>query len=222
MNGAIPTLLRIDSSIRDGASVSRAVANTFEAAWETAHPGGPISKRELGLTPLPYLTELEHAAMFIPVEHRGPEHIASQARAAVLADELFAADVILLTAPLYNLGIPACLKTYLDHVFTDIRLFPGFGITKPLTGRTVVVVSARGGAYGPGMPLEGWDHEAPYLRRQLVDILGCDVEEVVIDLTMAAVNPKLAHLTGVADASLADAHVRAAQLGRGLAGAIAS
>jgi FMN-dependent NADH-azoreductase len=222
MNGAIPTLLRIDSSIRDGASVSRAVANTFEAAWETAHPGGPISKRELGLTPLPYLTELEHAAMFIPVEHRGPEHIASQARAAVLADELFAADVILLTAPLYNLGIPACLKTYLDHVFTDIRLFPGFGVTRPLTGRTVVVVSARGGAYGPGMPLEGWDHEAPYLRRQLVDILGCDVEEVVIDLTMAAVNPKLAHLTGVADASLADAHVRAAQLGRGLAGAIAS
>jgi FMN-dependent NADH-azoreductase len=79
-----------------------------------------------------------------------------------------------------------------------------------------------GGAYGPGMPLEGWDHEEPYLRRQLVDILGCDLEEIIIDLTMATVNPKLAHLTGVADASLADAHTRAAALGGGLAGALAS
>jgi hypothetical protein len=39
---------------------------------------------------------------------------------------------------------------------------------------------------------------------------------------MATVNPKLAHLTGVADASLADAHTRAAALGGGLAGALAS
>ena len=222
MNGSGRSLLRIDSSIRDENSVSRQVANTFEAAWRADNPAGPLHRRELGLTPLPYLTELEHTAMFIPAEYRTPEHVTAQARAAVLADELFAADVVLLTAPLYNLGIPACLKTYLDHVFTDIRLFPGYGITQPLTGRTVVMVSARGGAYGPGMPLEGFDHAEPYLRRQFVDLLGCELEEILIDLTMAAVNPKLAHLTEVADTSLADAHVRAEQLARGLAGAMAS
>jgi FMN-dependent NADH-azoreductase len=222
MNGSARSLLRIDSSIRDENSVSRQVANTFEAAWRAGSPAGPVHRRELGLTPMAYLTELEHTAMFIPVEHRAPQHVAAQARAAVLADELFAADVVLLTAPLYNLGIPACLKTYLDHIFTDIRLFPGYGITRPLAGRTVVLVSARGGAYGTGMPMEGWDHEEPYLRRQLVDILGCDLEEILIDLTMAAVNPKLEHLAVVADASLAEGHVRAEQLGAGLAGAPAS
>ena len=63
MNGAIPSLLRIDSSIRDGASVSRAVANTFESAWVTAHPGGTVSRREIGLTPLPYLTDVADASL---------------------------------------------------------------------------------------------------------------------------------------------------------------
>jgi FMN-dependent NADH-azoreductase len=136
-------LLRIDSSLHGpSTSVSRVVADIFEAAWTAA--GGAVVRRDLGAQPIGYLTEDEHTAMFIPEEHRTTEQHDAQARAAALADELFDADVLLLTSPLYNLNIPATLKTWIDHVFTDIRLFPGYGITRPLAGRTAVVIPPQG------------------------------------------------------------------------------
>lgn len=213
-----PSLLRVDSSIHSAESVTRAVADRFEEAWTEGNPTGRVVRRDVGLTPLPYLTETEHTAMFVPVEYRTEEHNAAQERAARLAEELLEADVLLVTAPLYNLGVPAGLKTWLDHIFCDIRLFPGFGITYPLKGRTAVIISARGGAYGPGTPMDGWDYENPYMRRQLVDILGYELHEITVDLTMAHLNPKIAHLTDIAVESRADALVDAARLGQQLAG----
>ncbi|MCU1538690.1 MAG: phosphodiesterase [Humibacillus sp.] len=207
-----PTLLRVDSSIRSSESSTREIADTFERHWRQARPDGRVVRRDVGLDPLPYLTAFEHAAMFVPVELRTPEQVAVQAAAAALADELFEADDVLLCAPLYNLGIPAGLKTWLDHLYTDIRLFPGFGITRPLAGRTCVVISARGGAYGPGTPRDGWDYEEPYVRRHVVDILGMELSEIFVDLTLAHLDPSLGHLVGIAEESRAGAHRQAEQV----------
>ena len=209
-----PTLLRIDASIHSTDSVTREVADTFERHWRESRPEGQVVQRDVGLTPPAYLTELEHTAMFVPSEFRTPEQAAAQAEAALLADELFAADTVLICAPLYNLGIPAGMKTWMDRIYTDIRLFPGFGFTQPLAGRRCVVVRARGGAYGPGSRLDGWDYEQPFVRRHVVDILGMDLSEIFIDLTLAHVNPKLAHLVDVAAQSRQDAHELAERLAR--------
>ena len=207
-----PTLLRIDASIHATDSVTREVADTFERHWCQSRPEGQVVRREVGLTPPAYLTELEHTAMFVPSEFRTPEQAAAQAEAAALADELFDAHTVLLCAPLYNLGIPAGLKTWMDRIYTDIRLFPGFGFTQPLAGRRCVVISARGGAYGPGSRLDGWDYEQPFMRRHVVDILGMDLSEIFVDLTLAHINPKLAHLADVAVQSRQSAHDLAERL----------
>ncbi|EWT01848.1 hypothetical protein N865_07925 [Intrasporangium oryzae NRRL B-24470] len=127
-----------------------------------------------------------------------------------------AADALLIAAPLYNLGIPAGLKSWLDHIYTDIRLFPGFSITYPLAGRRCVVVTARGGAYGPGSPTHGWDYENPFMRRQLVDILGLDLTEIVVDLTLAHLDPRKAEVLSVAEESHRQGHAEAERLGREL------
>jgi len=201
-----PTMLRIDSSIRSTDSITREIADTFERHWRETRPEARVLRRDVGLSPPAYLTELEHTAMFVPSEYRTPEQAAAQSEAAVLAEELFEATTVLICAPLYNLGIPAGLKTWLDRIYTDIRLFPGFGITRPLTGRRCVVVSARGGAYGPGTPMDGWDYEEPYLRRHLVDILGMDLSEIFVDLTLAHLNPNLAHLVDIAVQSRESGH----------------
>ena len=201
-----PTMLRIDSSIRSTDSITREIADTFERHWRETRPEARVLRRDVGLSPPAYLTELEHTAMFVPSEYRTPEQAAAQSEAAVLAEELFEATTVLICAPLYNLGIPAGLKTWLDRIYTDIRLFPGFGITRPLTGRRCVVVSARGGAYGPGTPMDGWDYEEPYLRRHLVDILGMDLSEIFVDLTLAHLNPDLAHLVDIAVQSRESGH----------------
>lgn len=211
-----PSLLRVDASIRREGSVTRSVADSFEQSWLATHPGSQVVRRDVGVTPPAYLNEVEHTAMFVPPEARSPEMVVAQAGAAVLADELFAADAILIAAPLYNLGIPAGLKSWLDHVYTDLRLFPGFGLTQPLAGRRCVVVTARGGAYGPGSPMHGWDYENPFLRRQLVDILGLELTEVVVDLTLAHMDPRKSHLVPVAEQSHREGHEQAERLGREL------
>src|SRR4051794_32060703 len=151
-------LLRIDSSIQGDNSVSRAVAGSFQAAWTQAHPDGTVTTRDLARDPVPYLTAA--------VQFAG--------RPTELFDELLAADVVLLAVPLYNWGVPATVKSWLDHVLTDPRARePG-----TLAGRSGVIVSARGGSYRPGAPREGWDHVEPYLRHLLGEHLGLDLHVI--------------------------------------------
>ncbi len=39
-----------------------------------------------------------------------------------------------------------------------------------LHGTRVVVITARGGAYGPGTPRHAWDFQTPYLRAYFGDL----------------------------------------------------
>ncbi|MDX6262016.1 MAG: FMN-dependent NADH-azoreductase, partial [Kribbellaceae bacterium] len=45
------TLLRVDASIRVDGSVSRALADSAEAAWRAEHPDGVVVHRDLGRHP---------------------------------------------------------------------------------------------------------------------------------------------------------------------------
>ncbi len=46
-------LLRLDSSVRTDASVSRSLADAAEQAWRAEHPDGTVVRRDLGRSPLP-------------------------------------------------------------------------------------------------------------------------------------------------------------------------
>ena len=76
-----------------------------------------------------------------------------------------------------------------------------------LSDKKVVVVTARGGGYGPGTLREGWDHREPWLRHAL-STLGVD-DPVFIDteLTLARESPAMTALDlgGLEDKSIADA-----------------
>ncbi|MFD4766859.1 NAD(P)H-dependent oxidoreductase [Streptomyces niveus] len=64
---------------------------------------------------------------------------------------------MLIGVPMYNFSIPASLKAWIDRL-----TFPG-AYVDPDTGSSllrdtrVVVVTARGGGYGPGTPREAYD-----------------------------------------------------------------
>jgi FMN-dependent NADH-azoreductase len=118
------------------------------------------------------------------------------------------ADVYLFATPMYNWNVPSQLKACFDHVMLDRSLS---GATPALAGRPAALVMAKGGAYGPATPREGWDYAEPWLRRMLADVMGLDLEVIVAELTLAGVSPALNHLQGVANASLASA--RAAVVG---------
>jgi len=191
-------LLHIDTSLRFEGSVSREVTAAFADAWRTAHPNGTYTRRDLAADPVPHVDQAalasREAAGDRPFEER-------------LVAELLAADTVLIGAPMYNYGVPSSLKAWLDWVMVP-GLFVDQGTGEGvLTGKRVVVVTARGGSYAPGTPRHAFDFQEPYLRAVLGMIgLDRDLEFVHAELTKAHTVPQLAPFRELAAASLEDAH----------------
>ncbi|MFE7567668.1 FMN-dependent NADH-azoreductase [Streptomyces sp. NPDC057539] len=200
-------LLHIDSSSLGEASVSRQVARSFRDQWQ-----GPVVHRDLAASPVPHLTAEGITARITDPARHTPE----QAKAAALQDELIeeflGAGAYLFTVPMYNLSMPSVFKAWLDQIIVTDRtlIFDG---TSPVAGRPAVLISARGGGYGPGTPKEGLDYVVPTLEAVLGRaVLGLDVTTVIPELTMAPVTPALAPLLPLHKASMTAAHDKARAL----------
>ncbi len=197
------TLFRLDASIRVDGSVTRAVADTLQS--EIAEQVGDLDvvRRDVGLDPLPGdAWSLAATAGVTPTP--SAEQQQATALATTLADEVAAADALIVASPLYNFGVPAQVKTWIDLLITDPRFAPGQ--ESAVAGRPAFLVLARGGGYGEGTPRHGWDHATGYLRRILGDVLGLDLDVVETELTLAEVTPAMAELRDLARANLAEAH----------------
>ena len=101
----------------------------------------------------------------------------------------------MLALPLYNFGVSQHVKTWID-----LAIAGGTPGTRLLDGKPVVLLTTRGGAYGPGTPREGWDHNTAYLRRILADVWGADLTVVEREFTLVGVNPALDQFTDLAAA----------------------
>lgn len=205
-------LLRIDVSARDDHSISRGLADAFEAAWLDRLPGSEVITRDLAAEPVPHLP-----AEIVP-RSAGKQVDAPAARFQdALVDELLEADAVVISTPMYNLGIPSVLKAWIDHIVLLGRTLTFHGQPAPTAGIPITIVTAYGGGYGPGAPREGWDQLKPYLEAVFAGILSMDVEFVGVHLTLAATTPGMDGLTELAERSLAAGYAAAAERGAAVA-----
>ncbi|WP_433059135.1 FMN-dependent NADH-azoreductase [Dactylosporangium sp. CS-033363] len=206
-------LFRLDASVRTTGSVSRALADTAEQAWLAEHPGATVTRRDIGLEPLP--SDLWAKAARSAVDPTAPKAPEAAEVTATLAAELLDADAYVFAVPLYNWGVPASFKTWIDLVLLNQRF--GGGGDRPLAGRPAVLAMSRGGGYGPGTPKHGWDHNGPYVQRVLAEVLHLDVHVAEAELTLADVTPAMESLRGMAADLLKTGHEHAAKHGRTIA-----
>jgi len=210
------SLFRLDASIRTEGSTSRALGDIVEAEWHTNHPDSAISRRHIGVDPLPVTAWPDAVAgSMTPEADRTPEQATAVDLARVLTDELAAADALLFAVPLYNFGVSQHFKSYVDLVLTDPRMSPG---AVPATlGKPAVLVTVQGGNYSAGTPKEGWDHATAWMRRILEDVWQLDLEVVTREFTLVGVNPALDQFAELADELRTRAEEEAARHGRTLA-----
>jgi FMN-dependent NADH-azoreductase len=170
-------LLFVTSSLFGEASKSRLIGAEFVAAWRLAHPGTAVVERVLSGDTMPHLTQATLAALATPAEARSAEQQAAAAFADGLIEEVEAADVIVIAAPMYNFTISTLLKAWLDHIARAGRTFryTANGPEGLLRGKTVFVTTARGGFYGAGSPAMALDFQEPYLRAILAFLGITDV-----------------------------------------------
>ncbi|VVO26850.1 FMN-dependent NADH-azoreductase [Pseudomonas fluorescens] len=162
-------VLIIESSARQQDSVSRQLTQTFISQWQAAHPDDQITVRDLAVNPVPHLDINLLGGWMKPAEQRSDIEQASLERSNQLTDELLAADVLVMAAPMYNFAIPSTLKAWLDHVLRAGVTFK-YTETGPqglLSGKRAYVLTARGGIYAGGPA----DHQEPYLR-QVMGFIG--------------------------------------------------
>lgn len=208
----MPHLLHLDSSIDPARSRSRTVTAAFANAWRGRGGDFTVTYRDLHADPVPHLTSAaSHWASRLrqPGDVPPPEE---EARQRELIEQLLAADVLLIGAPMYNYSLPSTLKAWVDHIHVPGVTAPFDTTDQPLAGRPAIIATARGAVYDPGMPSEGWDHTVPPLRLILGDALGMQVEVLTTSLTLADTVPALADQRERADEELAAAKEEAAKL----------
>ncbi|CAD5108730.1 FMN-dependent NADH-azoreductase [Zestomonas carbonaria] len=161
-------VLVIESSARQQGSISRQLTEEFLVQWREAHPDDSITIRDLAKEPVPHLDETLLGGWMKPADRQSAAEKAALERSNRLTEELLAADVLVLAAPMYNFAIPSTLKSWLDHVLRAGVTFK-YTETGPqglLSGKRAYVLTARGGIYA-GSAL---DHQEPYLRQALAFI----------------------------------------------------
>ncbi len=166
----MPRVLHVSASPRAERSQSRRAAREFLDAYLAAHPGSSVTERDVGHKPPAHVTEAWVAAAFAPPDAQTAETRAAIRESDELVDEFLAHDVIVISAPMYNFGVPSTLKAYIDNIVRVGRTF-NFDQSKPnpyvplVHGKKLyAVLSAGGGGYAPGGPVAGYEHEGTYLQ----------------------------------------------------------
>lgn len=215
-------LLHLAASARRDSHSGRA-GTAFADAWRAANPQGSYTFRDLTHSAIPPIREawtticdtmLREGITEIsryPEAVRTPDERAAWSVVEPLLAELVTADVVLIAAPMYNFGVPAALKAWIDQVtFPKMNLAP----------RKFVIAYARGGSYVPGAPREPFEYQVRYLRDFFAGhyaVAADDVHVIGAELTNSLVDPALADRRAQHEASLAQALTDAAALGKELA-----
>ena len=154
----MPTLLRIDASAQlEERSLTRHLTGVFTRTFLANAPDTRMIDRDVGLNPIPAIDHKFIHAAFTSPEDREPWMNERLALSDNLIDEVIAADILVIGAPMYNYGMPSALKAWIDHVARIGKTF-SFDLARGdtpiepiLSGKRLVVLSARGEfGFAPG------------------------------------------------------------------------
>ena len=172
--GSPKRILRLDASANPGDSNSRKLGDYLVRQLEQGNPAIETRERDLN-TDLSFIDSSWIAANFTPSDEREAEQSARLAFSDELIAELEWAEHIVLTTPMYNFGVPATLKAWIDHVCRAGVTFRygANGAEGLLKGKRVDIVITTGGA-----PLDSpVDFVSGYLK-QVFNFIG--IEDITI------------------------------------------
>lgn len=197
-------ILQINSSSRRDGSHSTRLASRVVTRLLEVDADATLTVRDFNDTPHPVLDESALQALFTPAAQRTDAQAARVALDDALIDEVKAADVVVIGVPMYNFGVPAALKNWIDAISRAGVTFryTSEGPRGLLTGKKVYVALTRGGQYR-NTPS---DTQVPYLRTVfaflgMTDVhfvyaeglaLGADAEQRAIEAAYAEIDEAVA------------------------------
>ena len=162
-------LLHLDSSVLGTASVSRLLSAQIVARQRAIHPDIEVIARDLAADPALHLSSA-HMAAFQGTASADSTINDDLVKGNAYMDELFATDLLVIGAPMYNLTVPTPLKAWIDRIAVAGKTFryTAAGPEGLLKNKKAFIASSRGGVYTAGTPAAALAHQESYL----VGLLG--------------------------------------------------
>ena len=190
-------ILRVDATIKTAGSVSRRLTDRIVTRLTATVPGATVTERDLTQSVAP-IDAAWLAAVYSPADARTPEQGEIAAKADEYLDEIRAADIIVIGLPIYNFGVPAHMKAWIDQLARKGETFTytESGPVGLLTGkRAIVALSSDGTGFGSEI-----DFASGYLRHVLGFFGITDVEFVAADKMVFAPAETLSRAEAAVDA----------------------
>lgn len=143
-------ILIIHASPRRTNSISSKLALHFRQTLAKTGFPGKVVERALTDNPPAFVSQEWIAAAFTPEDQRNQADQAALAQSDIFIDEVAAADHIVVATPMYNYGMPAILKAWIDQVVRINRTFSfdlargDWPLEPTLSGKSMLVLSSRG------------------------------------------------------------------------------
>jgi len=180
-------ILHIDASVRAAInpnpnhnSISKSIASRLVSLWKNKRPMDEYIYHDVGMNPPPFITQDWIDAVFTPENKRTQ----TQCNVLSISDQLIAevssSDIILISSPMYNYGMPAQLKAWFDQIIRvnktfDFDLARGDFPLQPLLSGKILIIITSSGEFGfekDGIR-HNMNHLVPHLRT-LSKYLGVD------------------------------------------------
>ncbi|MEM9795592.1 MAG: NAD(P)H-dependent oxidoreductase [Pseudomonadota bacterium] len=205
-------ILKIDASARPMTVDAQGAEGSFSRDV-AAHlidrltgQGGSVTTRDLVADPLPHISDATIKGYYTPPDAMTDDLWAATALSDKLIAELRAADILVLSVPIYNFSVPSALKAWIDQV---VRIGHSFAcedgqFSGLIHGKRAYLVLAYGaGGYANGGPLAAYDFLKPYLTMVLAFI---GISDVTIFEMEATTDPSAAPKARAATLQAIDAH----------------
>lgn len=158
-------IMHVVSSPRGAESVSIKLGNSITNQLKSAFPDSIVTIKDLNINPFPHLFEEQILAMRSPSDTHTAKQKELVKRSNEAITELLDTDIVVISLPLFNFGIPSTLKNWLDNI---IRAGQTFSYTPEgpkglVTNKKVYIAIASGAVYSEG-PYEKFDFAVPYLK----------------------------------------------------------
>lgn len=187
-------LLHIIATPRIEESRTLKVSGAFLEAFKKKNEGCVIEELNLSKEKLPELTVKRVDGKYILLGGKDltPEYEKAWQEIISHIERFLSADGYLISTPMWNFGIPYVLKHYIDIIVQPKYLFryTDKGVEGLAKGRSMIVVSSRGGDYSPSSPMHSYDLLEPYLR-QIFGFVGITDIAFINAQPMDALGPKV-------------------------------
>ena len=158
-------ILHLISSLQGKESYSIKLGHAIVEKIQEKYPGSILEELNLVDIEIPHLNPAVLRTFFIPGDQLTEGEKESIRFSDEVVQQLLAADIIVIGAPLYNFTVHTSLKAWIDHI-TRAGITFGYDENGPfgkVTGKKIYVAMSSGGVYSEG-PGKANDFVAPYLK----------------------------------------------------------